>query len=280
MAEKLEINISERFLNAKFGTNMVLTWEATEDRPGGISSGGDLLELLDEFCQIIMSDEITELQNPRSKQYVLIDQTKGTLLSTLENSFLNGEKKLILKKHIPDPLSFKDHRLQMEMKTTKIFFDCEFTGLHQKTTLISIGFISECGKTFYAEFNDYDKTQIDEWLQKNVIDKLKFKDPASTLEDNHYIATRVNNPPPSDLYNSFSLEMRDDTSVIAHQLLQWLEQFAQIEIWSDCLSFDWVLFCNLFGHAFKIPENVYYIPFDICTLFKAKGIDPDIDRNH
>jgi DNA polymerase III epsilon subunit-like protein len=36
------------------------------------------------------------------------------------------------------------------MKKTKIFFDTEFTGLHQKTTLISIGLVSECGKTFYA----------------------------------------------------------------------------------------------------------------------------------
>jgi hypothetical protein len=41
------------------------------------------------------------------------------------------------------------------MSKTKIFFDTEFTGLHQGTTLISIGLISECGKTFYAEFTDY-----------------------------------------------------------------------------------------------------------------------------
>lgn len=142
MSEKLEINFSERFLNAKFGTNMVLTWEATEDRPGGISSGGDLLELLDEFCQIIMSDEITELQNPRSKQYVLIDQTKGTLLATLENSFLNGEKKLILKKHIPDPLSFKDRRLQMGMSMDAL---SEKTGVSKAT----ISRIERGGAAFY-----------------------------------------------------------------------------------------------------------------------------------
>ena len=48
------------------------------------------------------------------------------------------------------------------MSKTKIFFDAEFTGLHQKTTLISIGFISECGKTFYAELTDYDKSQIND----------------------------------------------------------------------------------------------------------------------
>jgi hypothetical protein len=161
---------------------------------------------------------------------------------------------------------------------TKVFFDTEFTGLHQNTTLISIGLISECGKTFYAEFNDYDKTQIDEWLQNNVINNLKFKEPKQG-EDEYYIATRSEeNKVPNDLYKSFSLELRDETSVVKHQLLQWLEQFEQVEIWSDCLSYDWVLLNQIFGHAFNIPKNVYYIPFDICTLFKVKGIDPDINR--
>ena len=161
---------------------------------------------------------------------------------------------------------------------TKVFFDTEFTGLHQNTTLISIGLISDCGKTFYAEFNDYDKTQIDEWLQNNVINNLKFKEPKNG-EDEYYVATRSEeNKVPNDLYKSFSIELRDETSVIKHQLIQWLEQFEQVEIWSDCLSYDWVLFNQIFGHAFNIPKNVYYIPFDICTLFKVKGIDPDINR--
>ena len=44
----------------------------------------------------------------------------------------------------------------------KIFFDTEFTGLHKGTELISIGMVDEVGRTFYAEFNDYDKNQIEE----------------------------------------------------------------------------------------------------------------------
>ena len=32
----------------------------------------------------------------------------------------------------------------------KIFFDTEFTGLHQHTTLISIGLVDEVGISFYA----------------------------------------------------------------------------------------------------------------------------------
>jgi hypothetical protein len=60
--------------------------------------------------------------------------------------------------------------------------------------------------------------------------------------------------------------------------MHWLGQFEYVEIWSDCLSYDWVLFCELFGGAMKVPDFIYYIPFDICTLFHSKGIDPDVSR--
>lgn len=142
---------------------------------------------------------------------------------------------------------------------TKVFFDTEFTGLHQNTTLISIGLVAESGETFYAELDDYDKSQVDEWIQGNVIDKLHLnqKGLIARANDSEYFGNK---------------------NQLATYLGIWLSQFQQVEIWSDCLSYDWVLFCQLFGHAFKIPKNVYYIPFDICTLFKAKGINPDINR--
>jgi hypothetical protein len=145
------------------------------------------------------------------------------------------------------------------MYKTKIFFDTEFTGLHQETTLISIGLISECGKTFYAELTDYDKNQIDDWLQKNVIDNLIL-----TVQDN--------------CADNNNWRLFGDTSSVKEALTFWFAQFEQVEIWSDCLSYDWVLFNQIFGHAFSIPKNVYYIPFDICTLFYLNGIDPDINR--
>lgn len=149
------------------------------------------------------------------------------------------------------------------MQKTKVFFDTEFSGLHQNTTLISIGLISDCGKTFYAELTDYDQTQIDDWLQENVINNLNYNDKKGT-----------------DVFwnEGFSTEMFGNSELLKTMLNNWLSQFEQVEIWSDCLSYDWVLFNQIFGHAFNIPKNVYYIPFDICTLFKIKGIDPDISR--
>lgn len=141
---------------------------------------------------------------------------------------------------------------------TKVFFDTEFTGLHQGTTLISIGLIADSGETFYAELTDYDDAQVDDWVRDNVISKLYL--------DGSY---------PHDIS---ALLIKGDKYVVADELKRWLSQFPKVEMWSDCLSYDWVLFCQLFGHAFKIPANLYYIPFDICTLFKDRGIDPDISR--
>lgn len=141
---------------------------------------------------------------------------------------------------------------------TNVYFDTEFTGLHQRTTLVSIGLIAETGQTFYAELTDYDQLQVDDWLRENVISKLYL--------DGCY---------PHDLS---CIALKADKGVVEDELRRWLRQFDKVEMWSDCLSYDWMLFCQLFGHAFNIPKNVYYIPFDICTLFKVKGIDPDVSR--
>lgn len=163
------------------------------------------------------------------------------------------------------------------MKKTKLFFDTEFTGLHQHTTLISIGIVSECGKTFYAELNDYKENQLNQWLKENVIKNLLFSEPPEG-EDEHYSVTRFKTKPGTDLYDSYSIELRCDRFELAGELKKWLAQFNEVEIWSDTLAYDWVLFNQIFGHAFNIPKNVYYIPFDIATLMRMKGVDPDINR--
>lgn len=166
------------------------------------------------------------------------------------------------------------------MSKLKIFFGTEFTGLHKNTTLISIGLIAESGQTFYAELNDYDKSQVDDWIQKNVINNLLMSDPKPG-EDEYYTATRSEgNEIGNSLFKDYSCQVRCNMGVLRTDLTQWLSQFGDVEIWGDCLSYDWVLFNEIFGHAFNIPKNVYYIPFDLCTLLYEKGLDPDINREN
>lgn len=151
----------------------------------------------------------------------------------------------------------------------KVFFDTEFTGLHQNTTLISLGAVTEEGDSFYAEFTDYDESQVDGWIQENVIRGL-------------YLPTEE---APKSWHKTPDIFCAvGPTAFIRGVFSEWMFKSSngpdcpEIEMWSDCLSYDWVLFCQLWGHAFHVPKRIYYIPFDICTLFKAKGVDPDISR--
>jgi hypothetical protein len=154
----------------------------------------------------------------------------------------------------------------------KIFFDTEFTGLHKGTKLISIGMISEDAQTFYAENgrfeNGFHSKEDEAWIETNIIPNLKFYGKGrgwnNSMLDFDHTGSR------SDAYGEMWL--------IRDRLTDWLERFESVEMWSDCLAYDWVLFNHLWGHAFNIPKHVYYIPFDICTLMKIKGVDPDINR--
>ena len=106
----------------------------------------------------------------------------------------------------------------------KIFFDTEFTGLHKDTTLISIGLIAEDGNTFYAELTDYDKTQVDDWIQQNVVDNL-------IIPDEHG----------KRLVNNF----KGNKEYIKEKLLNWICDFDTIEWVSDVNHYDFVLLIDL-----------------------------------
>lgn len=148
----------------------------------------------------------------------------------------------------------------------KVFFDTEFTGLHEDTTLISIGLVDENDRTFYAELTDYARGQVDDWIKDNVLANLSL-----SIGPGEYLRkTGTDN-------NVKCIGRRVE---IAHELARWLSVYDRVEMWGDCLAFDWFLFCGLFGHAFNIPKNVHYIPLDICTLFWIGGLDPDLDREH
>jgi len=142
----------------------------------------------------------------------------------------------------------------------KLFFDCEFTGLHKNTTLISLGIISENGDKLYLEFNDYDKTQVDEWIQKNVIDKLWV-----SRTDNTDQKAKV----PDYYFHGNKKEM-------TNQLKKWLSKFGNEEILfiSDVCHYDFVLLIDLFGSAFDLPKNIcpacYDINQDICNFYNSE----------
>jgi hypothetical protein len=159
-----------------------------------------------------------------------------------------------------------------------IFLDCEFTGIRHDTELISIGLIAPAyhegssDKTFYAELSDYSDKKVTPWLRKNVVSKLVLGK-WNVDKDYHPYSNAVTCA---------------GTRVHVEQALShWIDLLitesncGKVKMWSDCLAYDWVLFRDLMtqGDTLSFPsEQILYIPFDICTLFEDRGINPDIDR--
>ena len=63
-----------------------------------------------------------------------------------------------------------------------VFLDTEFTGEHATATLVSIGLCTLDGRSFYATFNDYDETQITDWLRENVLVRIERTSSVSSAE--------------------------------------------------------------------------------------------------
>lgn len=149
-----------------------------------------------------------------------------------------------------------------------IYFDTEFTGLHKNTTLISIGLVDEDGKSFYAIFNDYDRKQCDKWIQDNVIKHLNLV-PKEELDENGNF-----------LYRCTGGEywvVQGNKEHIKKYLTEWLEQYDKIQLISDVCHYDMVLFIDIFGGAFDIPENVSPVCHDICQDIADKFMLSDIE---
>jgi len=148
----------------------------------------------------------------------------------------------------------------MVSQPNRIFIDFEFTGLHQSTSPISMGVARDDGLCFYGEFVDYDISQVDGWLRDNIIGDLSI--------------------PSGEVYrwDCGDLWVSGSKKEVRREFEGWLGDRQGIEVWADCPAYDWVLFCELWGGALNIPDIFYYIPFDLATLFKARGYNPDISR--
>ena len=127
-----------------------------------------------------------------------------------------------------------------------------FTGLHKNTTLISIGLVDENGRTFYAEFSDYDESQCDDWIHENVIKHLKWSNEGPLENFESISSIHVND-----------WEAYGTKEYIKTVLADWLSKYEEVELVSDCCHYDMVLFVDIFGSAWSIPAVVNPVCHDI-----------------
>jgi len=156
------------------------------------------------------------------------------------------------------PVEIKSNFSLPKMK--KVFFDTEFTGGGQNTSLISIGMVSDCGKTLYLELDDYDRSQVTPWIEKNIL---------GLLENN--------------AVDSFEARKRIE---------QWFNEIApaqQIQLICPGKGLDSTLLFDLWADPVppntlrevrgKRPKHIdHERHLDMETIFLMQGIDSHIDR--
>lgn len=145
----------------------------------------------------------------------------------------------------------------------RIYLDTEFTSLTQSAKLISLALVDENGRSLYIEIKGCTLPE-NEWLKENVYRNLEWR-----LEDpeQFYLQNEV---------HSVGYLPLDE---VAKYIQLWLLNYKEIFIWADCVVWDWVLFCELFGGAQQIPKSIFYLPFDLATLIPLSGFAPNTNRD-
>lgn len=125
----------------------------------------------------------------------------------------------------------------------KYFLDTEFQDDGTWPELISIGIVREDDKHLYLENSEYNWVTSTQWLRDHVY---------------------------PNLYRNTSVTV--DLDVIANAVLEFFMADDDIEIWGYFPSYDWVLFCGLFGPMIHLPKPLPHRINDLKQLANFKGI--------
>ena len=150
----------------------------------------------------------------------------------------------------------------------KYFLDFEFEELENRPTeVISMAIVREDGKCLYLENRHYDIDECtNDWIIKNVIPYLWL---------NQW-----------NVEEYMGYERRWDVIVPLHDFRKKIEEYFSedddIEIWGWYCSYDWYLFCKVFGIMMNLPKSFPYFIRDLRQEMDRipKEDRPQVKRNH
>ena len=155
----------------------------------------------------------------------------------------------------------------------RIFFDTEFIETPNHIELISIGLLtdhSSCSNNadklrdedYYAVNKDADLSNASDWVHKNVL-----------IEIPNYRS--VGN------YMKYGASKSEIVHDINHIVGKSFSVTPNIEFWADFGSYDWVVFCGLFGRMVNLPGGYPMYVNDVQQLSRMVGCSHlDVDNNY
>lgn len=143
---------------------------------------------------------------------------------------------------------------------------------------IVLSMVADNSEYFYAEFSDFDKDGLNEWMLANTISKLEYHDPKKG-EQAHYV--RYNHK--FNGKDAYSLEMRSGWYSIRENLIQWLNQFKvdSIQFVGDTTYFSGFALQHFFDDGMELPDNCNDYIFDVnqmmaCCVYRRKFSGKDV----
>lgn len=108
----------------------------------------------------------------------------------------------------------------------RYFLDTEFneSGPGKPIQLISIALVREDGPDLYCVNSEFDRESANEWVKANVLPHLGPWMPVPLKQ-------------------------------IAEQIVRWIDDDPKPEFWGYYCSYDWVVFCQIFGSMIDLPKG-------------------------
>jgi hypothetical protein len=127
------------------------------------------------------------------------------------------------------------------------FFSSWFKELPKLHTiqLISIGIYAEDGRYYYAISNEFNSSDADDWVIKNVISKLSHP----------YRDKGIDGIRPNLDYKSNTQIARDIIHFIEGEPCNIGKKRDDPQFYGYYSDYDWVVFCSLFGRMIELPKG-------------------------
>jgi|GEM_PF-190562 len=128
---------------------------------------------------------------------------------------------------------------------TVFFLDTEFIEDGKTIDLISIGITSLEGREYYAISTEFNPRKASQWVKENVLNNLPSRDVMPPI--------MPGGGSPREWEESKAWKSRGQ---IRDDILNFTSGHeGKIEFWGEWCSYDWVVFCQLFGTMMDLPEG-------------------------
>ena len=143
-------------------------------------------------------------------------------------------------------------------KRVKYFLDTEFIEYPNTIQLISIGFVADDGREYYAISSEYDYNVASDWVKDNVIEPI-YKETYRNVE--------------IDVFHKYC---GIPNYIIADEIKNFVGypdyKNGKPEFWGYFADYDWVSFCWLFGAMIDLPEGFPMYCNDLIQVLKQYNL--------